>query len=271
MKKTLTTKQKYDFYQNAVQAPEADIEVYDQIYRELFNKDAVSLREDFSGCFSICCEWIKSAPNRKAVAIDLDPEPLEYGRKTNMSKLTKAQQKRLTILEKDVRCKTKPLTQIIAAMNFSFFIFKKRAEMVSYFKAAHASLQKKGIIILDMVGGKGFITAPYKEKRKYQYERGPHKGETKFIYTWTHKSYNPRTKEGLYSISFRTPNGDNFPDAFVYDWRIWSYKEMQAMLYEAGFSDVRFFQQIVPGNYYKQTNKEPKDYYCWLGFMVGVK
>ena len=38
------------------------------------------LREDFCGTFAICCEWAKSGATFEAHGVDLDPEPLQYGK-----------------------------------------------------------------------------------------------------------------------------------------------------------------------------------------------
>jgi len=63
------------------------------------------------------------------------------------------QQKRVKILEQDVRKKNRPAVDILAAQNFSFWIFKTRKEVIEYFKIARANLQKEGIMIMDMMGG----------------------------------------------------------------------------------------------------------------------
>ena len=39
------------------------------------------IREDFCGTFSLCCEWVKAHHENRACGIDLDLEPIEYGKK----------------------------------------------------------------------------------------------------------------------------------------------------------------------------------------------
>ena len=110
MKNQLTLAQqadKYDCYQQAVQSPEHEVEFFEQAFREAYDREPVTLREDFCGTFAVCCEWVKSSRDRFAVAVDLDPEPLNWGMSNNLAKLKKHQRKRVTILQQDVRTVSK--------------------------------------------------------------------------------------------------------------------------------------------------------------------
>ena len=44
---------KFVCYQQSVQEPDHEIEVFDQIYREAFKSKALTLREDFCGTFAV--------------------------------------------------------------------------------------------------------------------------------------------------------------------------------------------------------------------------
>ncbi|MES2856865.1 MAG: class I SAM-dependent methyltransferase, partial [Bdellovibrionota bacterium] len=70
---------KYWYYKKSVQSPDTDVEFLRSTYKEIRGKDPTTLREDFCGTFSICCEWVKLNPKFKAFGIDLDSEPIEYG------------------------------------------------------------------------------------------------------------------------------------------------------------------------------------------------
>ena len=71
---------KYWFYKRSVQSPDVDVEFFEKVYRELNGGTAKTLREDFCGTFAISCEWVKRNPNYQAIGVDLDPEPVAYGK-----------------------------------------------------------------------------------------------------------------------------------------------------------------------------------------------
>ena len=93
---------KYATYQRAVQAADTDVLFIRDTYKEVRGKNPVSLREDFCGTFSICCEWTKLGPQFQATGIDVDAEPIEYGRAHNLPMLTPTQQSRVQIEQADV-------------------------------------------------------------------------------------------------------------------------------------------------------------------------
>ena len=111
------------------------------------------MREDFCGTFSVCCEWVKLGRQRTALGVDLDPEPLAWGEKHILSKLQPAQASRVRILEKDVREKTRPAADVLAAQNFSFWLFKTRKELLEYFRIARSNMSRQSIMVMDMMGG----------------------------------------------------------------------------------------------------------------------
>ena len=123
-KKTLAQKaDKYKCYLKSVQSPEHEVEFFNQAFREAFGRKPVTLREDFCGTFAVCCEWVKLGKKRTAIAVDLDAEPLTWGRKNNYAPLNEEQQSRIRILEQDVRKTNRPRVDVLAAQNFSFWIF----------------------------------------------------------------------------------------------------------------------------------------------------
>ena len=50
---------KHAFYQQAVQCVEAEIDFVTETFRQLRQRPAVSLREDFCGTAQTTCEWVK--------------------------------------------------------------------------------------------------------------------------------------------------------------------------------------------------------------------
>ena len=117
---------KFKCYQQSVQSPEHEVEFFEQAYKECYRRKPYSLREDFCGTFSICCHWVASHPKRTAVGVDLCRETLQWGREHNLANLTEPQQARIRLLEQDVRKRNRPAVDVLAAQNFSFWIFKTR-------------------------------------------------------------------------------------------------------------------------------------------------
>jgi hypothetical protein len=71
---------KYAYYRHSVQGPAGQVVVLERFYSEARGgaKPRI-LREDFCGTFDNCCAWVRRGPERRAVGVDLDPEPLAYG------------------------------------------------------------------------------------------------------------------------------------------------------------------------------------------------
>ena len=79
---------KYHYYNLSVQSADADVEFFSKVFKELNpGQKAITLREDFCGAFDICCEWIKLGSKNKAYGVDLDSEPLNYGKKNYLPRL----------------------------------------------------------------------------------------------------------------------------------------------------------------------------------------
>ncbi|MCX6130169.1 MAG: class I SAM-dependent methyltransferase, partial [Proteobacteria bacterium] len=111
---------KYEYYQRSVQSPDVDAVFLARVYQELRNKEPISLGEDFCAAFALSCEWAKLSPEKLAYGIDLDPEPLEYGRNHYLNKLSAEQQKRVHLFQSDVMNPELPKSDIIAPLNFSY-------------------------------------------------------------------------------------------------------------------------------------------------------
>src|SRR5690625_5534142 len=60
---------------------------------------------------------------------------------------------RLTLKQRDVRQVTRRKYDLINAMNFSYWIFSTRKEMLRYFRTVRRSLVSDGIFFLDLFGG----------------------------------------------------------------------------------------------------------------------
>lgn len=262
---------KFDCYQKSVQEPEHEIDIFDQIYRETFNRKALKLREDFCGTFSVCCEWVKSDAKRSAWGVDLCSETLQWGKDNNLAKLKEKEAKRVSVLEQDVREFNTPQADILAAQNFSFWIFKTRSELLEYFKVAHANLSSEGIMIMDMMGGRDCYDSDVTDKRTIV------KGKEGFKYHWEQAYFNPVNSDCTFYIHFKFADGSKMKKAFEYNWRFWTIPEVRELLLEAGFSDTLVYWEEDEDEddddadvNWISVDEAPNDY-SWLCYIVGVK
>ncbi len=220
----------HDLYEESVQAVDVEVEFLDKTFRELRGRRPLSFREDFCGTASAACEWVRSHKDRTAIGVDNDKPTLDWGRANRVSKLTKTAQARIELMHADVRTVETPQVDIAVAFNFSYFLFKERAELKAYFERLHAALKDDGVLFLDCFGGPEGIT-PQKEETK-------HKG---FTYIWDQAEYEPATSRMLCHIHFKFPDGSRLKKAFTYDWRLYSPAELRDILHEAGFTQVRVY------------------------------
>ncbi|MCR9199736.1 MAG: hypothetical protein NXI04_13910 [Planctomycetaceae bacterium] len=263
------TADKFDCYQQSVQAPDHEVEMFDQFYKEQFDRTPVTLREDFCGTFAVCCEWVKLDDKRQAWGIDLCPETLDWGRNNNLSPLKAVQAERVQVLEQDVRDGNTPTVDVLAAQNFSFWIFRTRAEVIEYFRKAHANLNDDGIMVMDMMGGRECYNDTITDKRTIV------KGKRGFKYHWQQAYFNPVTADCSFYIHFKFGDGSKMKKAFEYHWRFWTVPEVREMLAEAGFSSSIVYVEQEDENGEDSGDwvpvEEAPNNESWLCYIVGVK
>ena len=291
-KLTAKTADKFDLYLRSVQEPLAEIDFFDRVYRKEFGKKALLLREDFCAAAAVCCEWVRTMKGRRAVGYDLDPVVLKWGTEHNLSKLTEEEQKRVALVKADVRDVSNEKADIIAAENFSFFIFKTRDALRDYFKAALNNLGPNGLLVTDMMGGGDCMKEHNEDVRKIKIEKDgiigipfskgvkPPKNHREydritFKYIWEQDTFNPITHHGTYFIHFRFKNGSELSNAFRYDWRLWSVPEVRELMLEAGFSRADVYWEgpgedgLGDGIFKRKEKVENDD--VWIAYVVGVK
>jgi SAM-dependent methyltransferase len=256
---------KYDFYQRAVQSPEIDARFFRNVYRELRDRDAVTLREDFCGTFLVTGEWVKLSKAHLGIGLDLDPEPIEYGKCFHLPKLSKEAQSRIQILGRDVLSHDVPAADIVVSLNFSFFFFKEREVVKKYFANVLRSLKPGGIFVCDMFGG------PACQKSNLDKSRRPG-----FQYQWEQISYNPINQHARFEIHFR-PNGSRlYRNVFHYEWRMWSIPEVRDMMREVGFRESHVYwegdQRKGSGGSGVFRRKDKGDEAeAWIAYVAGMK
>lgn len=269
-KRTMAEKaDKFVCYQKSVQSPDHEVDFFEKAYQDEYKKKPYTLREDFCGTFSVCCEWVKSNTRRTAIGVDLCAETLQWGRDNNLAKLSEAQQNRIRLIEQDVRKRNRPQVDVLAAQNFSFWIFKTRAAVVDYFKAARANLNANGMMVMDMMGGGDCYIEGHVDKRMIG------KGKKAFRYDWKQESFNPITHDASFSINFKFKDGSRLKKAFEYHWRFWTIPEVQEMLDEAGFSKSFVYWDVDEDDesddeQWERAETASSDP-CWIAYIVAYK
>jgi SAM-dependent methyltransferase len=252
----------YDLYQRAVQAPEADIEFFEHVYGERTGGLPTRLREDFAGTALLASEWARSHIERRAWAVDIDPEPLAWGREHNLDETEVAD--RVELLHADVLTAEVPTVDIVCALNFSCCLLKSRVDLGRYFEAAFDNLAPGGLLVLDLYGGTEAIVATSEERQL-----------DGFTYIWEQTSYNPVTQEGRCAIHFELDDGTRLANAFTYDWRLWTIAEIRDLMDEIGFRETLVYWEAVDedgdgiGEY--RLTEEEENQEGWLVYLVGVK
>ncbi len=257
---------KYALYRAAVQHPEHDVELYQSFFRKLRGRRALSLREDFCGTFSLACSWVRSGPKQTALVLDLDPEPLDYGRTHYQSQLDEEQRKRLRVLRRDVMSVTRPVDLIVAG-NFSFNIFKDRPTLVRYFRHCARSLKRgEGVLALDVAGGQGMLEKGVDRRTV----RAP--GIGRFVYEWETLGFDPITHNSRYAIHFKLKNGRKLRNAFTYDWRHWSIPEIRDAMAEAGFKKSAVFWDVSRDDRYERLvlKERTEDIHTFVAYVAGM-
>jgi len=223
-------------YELSVQCAEAEVDFIDQTYRLLRGRNARLLREDFCGTASLCCEWVSRRKTNRAFGVDIDPEVLDWGRSHNLAGLSTQAKQRVSLFEADVLAVDGARPDIVAAMNFSYWLLEERRSLRRYFERVRAALKDDGIFFLDAYGG-------YDSYRVITEERAIESGSVKFTYIWEQEKYDPITGRLVCHIHFAFPDGSRMDRAFSYDWRLWSLPEIRELLDEVGFGRVICYWQ----------------------------
>lgn len=221
---------KHVLYQLAVQSADAEADFIDRAYRKAYGSTPTHFREDFCGTQLISCEWARMRPRNVAYGVDLHKATLAWGRRHNIARLSPRERARVHQIHADVRRVTRPKVHIVGAFNYSFFVFKERRDLVTYFKAVRRSLLPRGLFVCDAYGGW--------ESQQVMKERTKIKG---FTYVWDQAAYNPVNDHTRCHIHFKFKDGTTMKRAFTYDWRLWTLGEIRDALADAGFSSTSVY------------------------------
>lgn len=252
---------RYSLYHASVQSADTDVQFYRDTYKEIRGQLPQIFREDFCGTFALSCEWVKLHKTFKAIGIDLDADPIAYGKGHYLPKLSDEEQTRINIIQKDVLSPYLPKADLIVAANFSYFVFKTRLRMKEYFLKAKKSLNKNGIFIIDCFGG-SLCQDANEESTKHK----------NFTYYWEQVDFDPITHRAHFNINFKLKGKEKMNRVFSYDWRMWTIPELRDILEEVGFQNTKVYWEGTKrdgsGNGVFSATNVGEPCLSWIAYIV---
>ena len=255
---------KYWHYRHSVQSPDLDVRFLQKCYRQLKKKTASVFREDFCAAFAVSCEWVKMGRSYKAVCVDIDKEPLEYGEKVYLSELEPHERKRIKLVQSNVLKVHSPKADIVGVFNFSYSVFKARKILKKYFANTLKSLKPKGIFVLDCFGGSACYEAN-EEREDYK----------EFTYYWDQENFDPISNQAMFYIHYKRKGEKKRQNVFSYNWRMWGIPEIRELLEEVGFRKSHVYWEGNDrrgkgnGKFTRVTKGEECE--SWIAYIVAEK
>lgn len=254
---------RHALYQLSAQNPEADLAFLDRVFEEHANRKPMTLREDFCGSAYLSCCFAASDPERQAIGVDPDEEPLQWCRANNLGPGRASLAQRVRLARADVVDGPADRTDVVAALNFGLFLLRTRTQLLRYFEASRGRLGTDGLFVGEIVGGEESIK-PLLERRD----------EDGFTYVWEQEAFNPIDSRMRAHVHFEFPGGGQLFRAFSYDWRVWTMVELREVLAQAGFSkSTVYWEQTGEDGYgtgeYRPTEEEEQQE-SWLAYLVAV-
>lgn len=252
--------ERHHLYQLAVQSPQTDVALLQQIYHQARGRSARRLREDFCGTAALLCAWLRQGAAFSGEGIDIDAEPLAWGKQNNFKPLGK-QGRRADLRVAEARAPSLVAPDIRCAFNFSYWIFRRREVLCEYFRAVYADLAADGVFVIDLHGGAEVFS---------EEEEVTDCGEFDLVCHQT--AVSPVDHSANLALHFRFADGSEMHNAFQYTWRIWSMPEIMDVLREAGFDDLRAYWCCDEGEEtrYELTERGYNDF-AWVACLAAVK
>ena len=260
-------------YEAAVQGVEYDLDFVARVHRRNSDRPLRDLREDFCGTAALAAAWALRRPQHRAWGVDHDRRVLAWARAHRVPRLGEVA-RRLKLARRDVRrCRT-PRVDAVVALNFSYWILRERRDLLRYFRAAHDSLRRGGVFVLNAYGGTETMDTLVEKQRvapSRSVEGDPVPG---FTYIWEHTAFNPVDHELRCAIHFDLGGGRVMRRAFTYHWRLWTLPEIREVLAEAGFRGADVYiedwdeRRNRPGDVYRRRVRF-QNQTGWLAYVVG--
>lgn len=269
------SRDRHALYEAAVQGVDWDLDFIERTYTNRNGREPRTFREDFCGTAALSTAWAQRHPENRAWGIDLDPDPLAWARRHRLP-WAKDTAGRVTLIRGDVREVHAPRVHVACALNFSWWVFHARADLLAYLSAARAGLLPGGVLVLNAFGGtRG--ERPLVERTRKRASQGPD-GETvpAFTYVWEQKHVDATTRNLLAHIHFEFAGAPRMARAFTYDWRMWTLPELREAVREAGFSDFEVWSEgwdaerrTHTGTLHKRARLDNDD--CWIAYCAAYR
>lgn len=216
-----------DCYELCVQSPRDLV----PFLRAVHGNCPVTLREDFCGTAALSRHW----PGR-SVAIDSDAAVITEAQRRGAGPNVELRcADCITAVDADP-------ADIIFVGNFSIGYIHDRRTLLNYLASSRSRLRSGGIFVCDTYGGASVFKAGSVE-RSHTARDG-----TTVKYLWRQDHADPLTNRVRTSLHFRViREGEviaDHPDAFTYDWRLWSIAELREAMAEAGFAATEVYARI---------------------------
>lgn len=257
---------KYFLYTHSVQGAEHDAELLWKILRTCSDGNLPknpTLQEDFCATAMLCYEWAKLGPNHRATGIDLDSAALSWGAEHHADSLSKAQLANVEMIHGDVLDNHNVRSNVICALNFSYFFIKERERLKEYFVASRKALAKNGLLILDAFGGPDYLVSHINQRRNK---------EEKFNFWWEIETFDAINNQIKCHLHFQRDGESRKNRVFSYDWRLWSIPELTDILHEAGFKNVQYWAEGLTskgnGNGKFKPIHSEKDCRTWITYLI---
>jgi len=165
---------------------------------------------------------------------------------------------------------------VIAALNFSYSVFKSRDTLGRYFKQVCRSLNGNGVFFMDVFGGTEAICADLEHRKIPKSTASDGTPVPGFRYTWEQASFNPVDHHIVCHIHFKLRDGTRIKRAVSYDWRLWTLPELRELLIEAGFASAEVYVEgwddetdDTDGVFRRRTRFENQS--GWVAYVVGFR
>lgn len=227
---------KLNLYRLAVQHAPAEVAFLQRAFAHHNDGELPTLlREDFCGTAAIAAHFVALDENHRAVAID-SHYPTHRWALQRWPEVLGERAQDLHLVCDDVLSARTPRVDVVAALNFSVFIYHDRPALLNYFKTARKTLRPGGLLVIDAYGGPGAMQV---KMQKRQVVPDASESVKPFEYQWEQRNYDAVTSRVDSRIHFGLSKSKTIRDAFLYDWRLWSLTELVELLTEAGFASAQ--------------------------------
>ena len=275
-----------ELYRWSTQDPNAQAAALAEIFRRIRpGQEPQLLREDFAGNAADSVAWIAGGRQRRAIAVDMNAPTLEHA-KRRADRLLGKRAERLHFVLADVHQIAPPqvaAADVLSVLNFSSFYLHTRRDLLRYFRHAHSTLSKRGILVLNAFGGPAAMRAHVDHHRIHpERERGQIRALPAFDYYWEQLGYDACTSRIHCRIHFdvndvEQMNGKRrIANAFEYDWRLWTLPELTEAMREAGFRKAQVWRHTASGppdrpKVFLGPVRKLSDQELWVAYVVGIR